>query len=436
MGMAYDVIVVGGGIGGLAVAALLSARGLNTCLLERQSQVGGCIARVEFSGHEFEPGMGVYTSFAPGQIFDQIFAELPVDVPETSLVRQPYLVRLPDGSDIRLTSDESFFDALIRAFPECSDQAIAFYRNVDHYMGHVSPRFEAFLNAQLRAFLHTSLDQCSFAAAAAALQRPRGPLYEIRGGVATLAERLAESIKRSGGTLRLNTPVLRLAYDQAGRAIGVDLLNGERVLATNAVVSNLTIWDTYGKLAGLNRTPTEIKKLLNTIHGTGAYVVYASIDERAVKRLPGGRLLAITPQADDDFTEFTLAIQSGSATLKAMTDVDQWFTYHASEEDFEESDQATLERFWTKLHAALPELGGDIEVIETATPRTYYDQTRRKLGRVMGVQTSTEAAADLTSHRTSIPNLFIVGDTVSPAPALESVAATALSLANTITRKT
>ena len=46
---AYDVVVVGGGIGGLTVAALLSARGLNTCLLERQSQVGGCIARVEFS---------------------------------------------------------------------------------------------------------------------------------------------------------------------------------------------------------------------------------------------------------------------------------------------------------------------------------------------------------------------------------------------------
>ena len=63
MTSSYDVVVVGGGIGGLAVAALLAARGLGVCVLERQSQVGGCIARVEFSGHEFEPGMGVYTSF-------------------------------------------------------------------------------------------------------------------------------------------------------------------------------------------------------------------------------------------------------------------------------------------------------------------------------------------------------------------------------------
>jgi phytoene dehydrogenase-like protein len=58
--MAYDVVVVGAGIGGLTVAALLAKRGVNTCVLERQSQVGGCIGRVEFSGYDFDPGMGQY----------------------------------------------------------------------------------------------------------------------------------------------------------------------------------------------------------------------------------------------------------------------------------------------------------------------------------------------------------------------------------------
>ena len=103
MAAAYDVVVVGGGIGGLTVAALLSARGVSTCVLERQSQVGGCIARVEFSGYEFEPGMGVYTSFGAGEIYQTIFAELPVDVPATSLLARPYVVRLADGTDVKLT---------------------------------------------------------------------------------------------------------------------------------------------------------------------------------------------------------------------------------------------------------------------------------------------------------------------------------------------
>ena len=360
---AYDVVVVGGGIGGLTVAALLSARGLNTCLLERQSQVGGCIARVEFSGYDFEPGMGLYTSFGAGEIYDTLFSQLPVAAPEVSLLNSPYVLRRADGSDVSLTTDE---------------------------------------------------------------------LYSIAGGPATLAERLAESIKQSGGNLRLNSPVLRLAYDESGRAIGVDLLSGERVFAKNAIVSNLTIWDTYGKLVGLNRTPAEIKKHLGTLHGTGVYVVYAGIEESAVARLPGERM-----RVEDAEGEFTLAISSGVAppgkrgvTFTTRTDVDSWFTYQSSEEDYEDWDQAALEHFWTRLHTALPELGSDIEVIETANPRTYYDSTRRKLGMVLGIDGAMEVG-----YQTALANLFIVGDTVSLEARVEAVVQSAAALVDRVVRQ-
>jgi prolycopene isomerase len=431
MTSSYDVVVVGAGLGGLTVAALLSARGLGVCVLERQSQVGGCIGRVEFSGHEFEPGMGVYTGFGEGEIYQQIFADLPVETPETSLLTQPYVVRLEDGTDVRLFRDESFFHELASAFPECADRAIEFYRNpAPESLSATSPRFRSFIETQLRGFLHSSIDQCEFTAATIALHRIRGPLYEIRGGgPAVLAERLAESIKRSGGAVRLNTPVLRLAYDDSGDAGGVDLLSGETVTARKAIVSNLTIWDTCGKLIGLNRTPPDVKRLLNTMHGTGAYVVYATIEESAISRLPANRLLAATQPTtagEDQFTELTLAIQGRTATLKSATDVNEWFAYHSSEEEFEESDQAALEHFWTKLHATLPELGSGIEVIETANPRSFYDQTRRKLGMIMGL------SSVFSSVEIRVPNLFLIGDTVSPNPALDSVAAAALSLSNKI----
>ena len=472
MAAGYDVVVVGAGIGGLTVSALLAARGMSVCVLERQSQIGGCIARVEFSGHEFEPGMGIYTSFGAGEVYERIFEQLPVEMPATALVSRPYVVRMGDGTDVRLTPGKEFFEELRRAFPECANQDIEFYRGtgaantVAEALGATSSRFQAFIDTQLRGFLHTSSDQCSSAAAVAVLARVRGPLYEIHGGPAALAERLAESIKRSGGTLRLNTPVLRLAYDASGAAIGVDLLNGEQVLAKCAIVSNLTIWDTYGKLVGLNRTPPEIKKVLNTLHGSGAFVVYATIETSAVERLPGNRMLvAMKPGDDDAFTECTVAVQGGTATLKSATDVNDWFTYHANEEDFEDSDQVVLERFWTKLHAALPELGGDIEIIETANPRTYYDLTRRKLGMILGVLASGDASAlgsspgrasalgslpnrapgvgrqsakvqepsssgSVSPLQAVVPNLFVVGDTIAPAPDLASVTETALALAN------
>lgn len=350
----YDVVVVGGGIGGLTVAALLSARGMNVCLLERQSQVGGCIARVEFSGYDFEPGMGLYTLFGPGEIYEKLFSELPVDLPEVALLTSPHIMRLADGTDIRLDT---------------------------------------------------------------------GDLYSISGGPASLAERLAESIKVSGGTVRLNSPVLRLSYDESGAATGVDLLSGERVFARKAIVSNLTVWDTYGKLVGLNRTPSEIRKQLNTLHGAGVFVIYASIEEAAIGRLPAERMLVM-----DSEGEFTLAVSGKRAvTFTTRTEVEPWFSYQTSEEDYEEWDQTALEQFWNRLHAALPELGSDIEIIETANPRTYYDLTRRKLGMVLGVENS------LPSPRTFLPNLFMIGDTISQTATLQAVVQSALLVTDELT---
>ena len=360
--MSYEIVVVGGGIGGLTVAALLSARGMNTCLFERQSQVGGCIARVEFAGYDFEPGMGLYTSFGLGGVYEKLFSKLPVAAPEVSLLTSPLVTRLTDGTDVQSHQDD---------------------------------------------------------------------LCAIHGGPASLAERLAESIKRSGGSVRLNSPVLRLAYDESGRAVGIDLLSGERVFATKAIISNLTVWDTYGKLVGLNRTPPEIKKRLNTLHGTGVYMVYASMEESAVPRLPSERLLV-----KDSEGEFSLAVATHQAappgkravTMTTRTDVEPWFSYQSSEEEYEEWDQEALEHFWKRLHAALPELGGDIEIIETANPRTYYDLTRRKLGMVLGFDSDGQAMGSATI----MPNLFMVGDTVSSTAEIHAVVEAAVSLAERI----
>ena len=357
----YDVVVVGAGIGGLTVAALLSARGLKTCVLERQSQVGGCIARVEFGGYDFEPGMGLYTSFGPGEIYEQLFSQLPVEAPATSLITSAYVKRNAGGTDMKIDA---------------------------------------------------------------------GALYSIDGGPATLAERLAQSIKMSGGTVRLDSPVLRLAFTEAGEANGVDLLSGERMEA-RTIVSNLTIWDTYGKLFGLNRTPAEIKKQLSARRGNGVYAIYASITDAAISRLPAPLM-----RVEDAEGEFTLAISSRATapprkrgvTFTCPTEIESWFAYQSSEEDYDEWDQGAMTQFWQRLHAALPELGGDVEIIETANPRTYYDQTRRKLGMVLGVDQTG-------SVETYLGNVLIVGDTVSEFSTLESVIETAMTIASDIANR-
>ena len=490
--MTYDVVVVGGGIGGLTVAALLAARGVNVCLLEKEDTTGGCAANYSIGGYAFEGGAGLYSSWGPGELHESIFAELKLSPLDARLSEPAYVVRLADQRDVALCADrEQFENNLASAFPECAKEAIAFYRElalidsairnaaarlpdlrhssslkrrralgifqgrgimasqhdtVAKHLHEVSPRFLQFLDAQLQMLGGCSSDECSYLYAALALMLPSHGLYALRGGGSALAESLTASIKQSGGTVRLNSPVLRLAYSPDGKVAGVDLLSGETVYAERAIISNLTVWDTYGKLVGAGQTPAQIREQLKGAHSQGAYLLYLGMDEAAAQRLPLNHILAVTgreAELNDDLasTPFMFAATPAwdkrapeakrAVTVWTRTDTEQWFSFHEDEEQIVNQDQETLEAWWTKIHACLPELGSGIEIIETATPLSYYERTRRRLGMVGGVaQSPSVFGTNSFSHRTAIPKLYTVGDTTFPGQGIAAVSYSALVLAN------
>lgn len=500
--MTHEVVVVGAGVGGLTAAALLAARGVSVCVVERESRGGGCAAAFEKFGYGFEPTAGLYAGWGDDEIFARVFAELNVAPPEARRVSPAYAVRMHDGAQMRVGgADAGEFDAELRhAFPECAAFAVDFYRELDaldararewsrktvrplpsrsmfskfrigarresdeeadarllhaaheetltRNLMNASPRFRRFIDSQLQLFTLRASGQCSRADAARALALPRRGLYAIRGGAQSLAGTLTESIRRSGGTLRFDTTALRLAYDSAGAAVGVDLLSGETLRASRAVVSNLTAWDTYGKLVGASRTPSDVRARLKNLRGWGAYLVLIGVEEATAARLPADRVIAVTEF--DDGEEFDPARASfalncapawdarapegrRAATLSTFADASEWFAYHEDESEHEAQDQRALEFWWGRLHAALPELGDGCEVIETLTPRGYYELTRRRLGAVWGATpTDGLSRADAHPYRTHLPNLLMVGDTVSEGGGVASVAQTALAVANVI----
>jgi C-3',4' desaturase CrtD len=494
--MAYEVLVVGGGCGGLTVAALLAARGVRVCLLEKEPRGGGCAVSFPRFGYTFEAGASLYASWQPGEIHERVFAELPVKAPEVRKASPAYVVRLPDGSDVPiLEQTEEFEETLRRSFPECADSAVRFYRELKpvaealgrvsrrlpdlrtasllrragafapearvaarvmrgmrrtaaEYLTGVSERFRRFIDVQLEIFSQRPSAECAYLYAAVALNLPRQGMYAIRGGASGLADKLTESILASGGTVRFNAPVLRLAYDEAGRATGVDLLSGERIEATRAVISNLTVWDTYGKLAGPGRTPEDVRKRIKPLRGWGAYLLYLGMDESAAARLPAEHILALTDWQDaKDYTPEETQFMFGAApewdarapegkravTVSTFTEAEQWFSFHEDESEHEAQDQQMLERWWERIHRMMPELGAGIEVIETATPRTFYDYTRRRLGMVGGLGQSLDIfGMNSFTHLTAIPNLYMVGDTVFPGQGVAGVTQSALIAANEI----
>jgi phytoene dehydrogenase-like protein len=500
--MTHEVVVVGAGVGGLTAAALLAARGVSVCLVERESRGGGCAATFEKFGYDFEPTMGLHAGWGDGEIFARVFAELNIAPPEARRLAPAYAVRMYDGAEVRIgiADADEFDDELRVAFPECAAFAVDFYRELHaldarsrawsrKLTGHLpsrsvfskfklgarresdeesdsrlmraaheetiaqsladaSPRFRRFVDSQLQLFTLRASGQCSRADAARALTLPRGGLYALRGGAQSIADALTESIRKSGGTVRFDTTALRLSYDSTGASVGVDLLSGESLRASRAVVSNLTVWDTYGKLVGASRTPPDVRARLKNLRGWGAYLVFIGIEEATAARLHAERVIAVAEFDDGeefDPTRASFALNCApawdarapegrrAATLSTFADASEWFAFHEDESEHESQDSRALEFWWGRLHAALPELGGGCEVIETLTPRGYYELTRRRLGAVWGATpTDGLSRADSSRYRTHLPNLFMVGDTVSAGVGMASVAQTALAVANVI----
>src|SRR5207244_9585881 len=210
--MNHEVVVVGGGIGGLTAAALLAARGVDVCLFERQASVGGCVANFEHLGYTFEPTAGLYSGWEPGGIYERVFSELPVRPPEVHRLSPAYVVRLPDRSEISVCEAVDQFEANLReGFPECSGAAVSFYRTlrqviessagVSHhqagevaakYLTDTSFRFRSFIDAQLELFTQCVSEQCDLFPAALTLTSPQRGLWAIRGGAQTMRDALAQ----------------------------------------------------------------------------------------------------------------------------------------------------------------------------------------------------------------------------------------------------
>src|SRR3954468_11262143 len=79
--LAYDLVVVGGGIAGLSTAALAQRLGLRTALLEAHTKLGGCAGYFGRGPYTFDAGATALMGLGPGEPIGDLLRMIGLDLP-------------------------------------------------------------------------------------------------------------------------------------------------------------------------------------------------------------------------------------------------------------------------------------------------------------------------------------------------------------------
>lgn len=242
-----DVIVVGGGIAGLAAACYLSRAGKVVALFEKATSLGGRAATQDYDGYSFN--RGIHALYCGGAA-EHVLRELGISYSGHSptgifALRQGKLHLVPrDPSTLLRTDLLDFADKL-----ELTRLFTVLLRLKAQELQHVSiqewlehairrPRVRQFIAAFARSYTYSAaLDLVSAEIFIAKMQLTlKHPILYIDGGWQTMVEGLRRVAEQAGVRIVSGTRVENLEY-QDGCVQGIRLGNGEIIHAAAVIIA-------------------------------------------------------------------------------------------------------------------------------------------------------------------------------------------------------
>jgi len=480
-------IVIGAGLGGLASAMRLGAKGYAVTVLDRLDLPGGRGSSITQNGYRFDLGPTIVTVpqglrdlwAACGRDFDRDVDLRPMD--------PFYEIRWPDGSTFTARQDDEAMNAEVARL---SPDDVAGYRKFlndseDRYwFGYENlgrrPMSELWeLIKVLPRFVWLRADRSVYAHAARRVRDPRlrfalsfHPLFiggdpfrvtsmyilvshlekafgvhYAMGGVQAIAKAMAQVVRDQGGQVKFGVEVDEITVEN-GRASGVRLTDG-RQLRADVVVSNADAGHTYTRL--LRNRPRKRwtdAKLKRTRWSMGLFVWYfGTKGTRDMWADVGHHTIVVGPRyqahikdifikghlADDmslyvhrpSVTDPSVA-PAGDDTFYVLSPVPH--LGHDNGVDWATDEEPYRQKMLAMLEERLlPGLAGRVTESLVFTPETFRDRYLSPLGAGFSIEPRILQSAYFRPHNVSeeLPGLFLTGAGTHPGAGVPGVIGTA-----------
>lgn len=459
-------VIIGSGLSGLSIGAVLSRNGYDVTVLEQSSQIGGCLQCFERGDSKFETGMHIVGSLDNGEVLSNYFNFLGIKnkIQLSRLDTSAYntvklygeIFSFPNGQEAMVEYFGSLFpkekDNLVKYWQQINEIATTtpYYNlNVSKKLSDVKPRpsftsINAILDSTLGDKLLKEVLMGNISLYAA--RRNKTPFsshafindfynkscFRIIGGSDIIAKSLAEEIKKNGGEIHTHCRATK-AFCENGSLRALEInhckqIKGDIFISTIHPALTVDLFENDElRPAYINR----IKSIPNTIsvfalnikfrqekmpYANTNYFVFSEGGPWELERYdsdtwPKGYLYMHDCHQDNPIYAKTGVIFA----YMSADELTQWSNSRVGHREVEYGvfKKKKTDKLLSCIERDFPGIKDSIENIYSATPLTYRDYTLTPEGAMYGMAKDiTLGIGGRITHRTKIPNLFLAGQNI------------------------
>lgn len=458
--MVYDVVVIGGGLGGLECGSILSHLGMSVLVLEQDAQPGGCLQSYRRKGQCYDTGFHYVGGLDEGQSLHAVFDYLGLlNLPWRRLDPEAFNLVTIDGQTFPFAQGyDRFVSRLADFFPS---ERNALQRFADLLRQVAEQQFDTLLNKESTALIitplmesnawqylnetfHTPLliDVLSGTSLKMELRRQTLPLFtflhtlggfvesswRLQGDASLIYNRLVDNIRSCGGDVMCSKKVTELV-ERCGRIVAVRCADGTDYKG-KTFISDIHPAQTCDLVKESERMKKVYRRRMAQQDNTfGMFTVSLRLDNDSVPYFNHNHYvyrhpdiwtvhetcpetvdgLMVSCSVPKDGVKYTPQVDLLTPTLW-----EKWRQWKETSvgrrgEAYKDAKRQLADRCIALATTVVPQLA-NATVAATSTPLTWRDYTGTPEGSSYGIRKDcNNPLGTMLSPRTPIPNLFLTG---------------------------